>query len=80
MHGLVTRRRFNAVMGTGFAAATAGTAWADDYIATYVYDPATRGSTLALLHAERIEDAPVAVIQMPQRVPQGLHGNWIAGA
>ena len=57
-----------------------GTREDDGYIATYVYDPATRGSTLALLHAQRIEDAPVAVIQMPQRVPQGLHGNWIAGA
>ena len=50
----------------------------DGYIATFVYDPATQGSTLVLLHADRIEEAPAAVIQMPQRVPQGLHGNWIA--
>jgi carotenoid cleavage dioxygenase len=33
-----------------------------------------------LLDARRIEEPPVAVIEMPQRVPQGLHGNWISRA
>lgn len=50
------------------------------YIATFLYDPADRGSSFALLDASRIEADPVAVIALPQRVPQGLHGNWIARA
>ncbi|AZI35862.1 carotenoid oxygenase family protein [Caenibius tardaugens] len=27
-----------------------------------------------------IDADPVAVIRLPQRVPQGLHGNWISKA
>ena len=69
----------NRLVGEGAFVARPGATREDDgYIATFVYDPATQGSTLVLLHADRIEEAPAAVIQMPQRVPQGLHGNWIA--
>ena len=39
-----------------------------------------RTSDLALLDAARLEDGPVAVIRLPQRVPQGLHGAWIPKA
>ncbi|WP_367278481.1 carotenoid oxygenase family protein, partial [uncultured Amaricoccus sp.] len=49
------------------------------WLATYLYDPAAGTSDLALLDAARIEEAPVAVIRMPQRVPQGLHGAWLPG-
>jgi len=34
---------------------------------------------LALLDAARVEEAPVALIRRPQRVPQGLHGAWFPG-
>ncbi|MCR0981482.1 carotenoid oxygenase family protein [Roseomonas populi] len=51
----------------------------DGYLITYAYDPSTGTSDLLLLDAARIEEAPVAVIRMPQRVPQGLHGNWMPG-
>jgi carotenoid cleavage dioxygenase len=37
-------------------------------------------SNFVLLDAHRIEEAPVVVIELPQRVPQGLHGNWMASA
>ena len=30
--------------------------------------------------AMRFEDAPVAVIHLPHRVPPGFHGNWIPAA
>jgi len=49
----------------------------DGWIAVYAFDPAAGTSDLLLLDAARIEEAPVAVIRLPQRVPQGLHGNWI---
>jgi carotenoid cleavage dioxygenase len=50
----------------------------DGYLAAFTYDPVRHGSNLVLLDARRIEEPPVAVIEMPQRVPQGLHGNWIS--
>lgn len=52
----------------------------DGYLGAYAYDPAQQSSSFVLLDALRIEAGPVAVIQMPQRVPQGLHGNWLAQA
>jgi carotenoid cleavage dioxygenase len=55
-----------------------GTAEDDGYLAVYTYDPEAETSDLLLLDAARIDAKPVAVIRMPQRVPQGLHGTWIA--
>ncbi len=49
----------------------------DGWLVVYAFDPATETSDLLLLDAARIDEAPVAVIRLPQRVPQGLHGNWI---
>jgi carotenoid cleavage dioxygenase len=49
----------------------------DGYLATFLYDPQTDSSDLVLLDAAHVEAEPVAVIRLPQRVPQGLHGNWI---
>jgi carotenoid cleavage dioxygenase len=50
------------------------------YLAIYAFDPVNRTSDLVLLDAARIDAEPVAVIRMPQRVPQGLHGNWMPKA
>lgn len=52
----------------------------DGYLAAFVHDPVRRGSNFVLLDARRIEEAPVVVVELPQRVPQGLHGNWMAQA
>jgi carotenoid cleavage dioxygenase len=45
-------------------------------LATFLFDPVHRTSDLALLDAARLEEEPVALIRLPQRVPQGLHGAW----
>jgi carotenoid cleavage dioxygenase-like enzyme len=45
----------------------------------YVYDPARDGSDLVIIDASNFAAPPVAKIQLPQRVPYGFHGNWIAG-
>ncbi len=78
--GKVTRHDFgNRVVGEGAFVPRPGATREDDgYIAAFLFDPATRGSSLALLHADRIDAPPAAIIEMPQRVPQGLHGNWMA--
>jgi carotenoid cleavage dioxygenase len=47
------------------------------YLAVYLYDPGAGTSDLALLDAADFDADPVAIIRMPQRVPQGLHGAWI---
>lgn len=50
---------------------------ADGYVSVFVYDPAVGTSDLVLLDASDVAREPVAVIRLPQRVPQGLHGSWI---
>ena len=44
----------------------------------YVYDPARDGSDLVIIDASDFAAPPVARIKLPQRVPFGFHGNWIA--
>jgi carotenoid cleavage dioxygenase-like enzyme len=52
----------------------------DGYLAIFAFSPDNQSSDLVLLDAAHIDAAPVAVIRLPQRVPQGLHGNWISKA
>ncbi len=49
----------------------------DGWIAAYVYDRSTGGSSCVVLDAIDIERPPVAEIGLPRRVPHGLHGNWM---
>lgn len=44
----------------------------------YVFDPARDASDLVILDATDFGGKPVATIHLPQRVPYGFHGNWIA--
>ncbi|MET3840412.1 carotenoid oxygenase family protein [Bradyrhizobium sp. OAE829] len=46
----------------------------------FVYDRTRSTSDLMILDAQKIEGKPVARIQLPRRVPQGFHGNWIPDA
>ena len=52
----------------------------DGYLAIFAFDPVNRSSDLVLLDAAHIDADPVAVVRLPQRVPQGLHGSWIPRA
>jgi carotenoid cleavage dioxygenase-like enzyme len=45
---------------------------------TYAYDPARDGSDLVIVDASDFEGEPVARVRLPQRVPHGFHGNWVA--
>jgi carotenoid cleavage dioxygenase len=42
------------------------------------YDRASDSSALVVLDATDFGGEPVATVQLPQRVPYGFHGNWIA--
>jgi carotenoid cleavage dioxygenase len=52
---------------------------ADGWLALFVFDPATATRDFVLLDAAHVDSEPVAVVRLPQRVPQGLHGNWLPG-
>jgi carotenoid cleavage dioxygenase len=76
--GDVTRHDFgNRIAGEGVFVPR-GDREDDGYLAIFCYDPFNRTSDFVLLDAARIEAEPVAVVRLPQRVPQGLHGTWIA--
>ncbi|MEU1826814.1 carotenoid oxygenase family protein [Streptomyces abikoensis] len=78
--GSVARHTF----GPGRVPAEAAFAPADDrpggpgWLLTYVYDAATDRSDLVILDADDLAAPPVAAIHLPQRVPYGFHGNWLA--
>ena len=61
-----------------FVPASPGSGEDEGWVLSYVYDAARNGSNLVILDASRFEADPVATIQLPQRVPFGFHGNWIA--
>ena len=51
----------------------------EGWLLTYVWDKATDASSLAVLDATDVSAGPVATVELPQRVPFGFHGTWLAG-
>lgn len=52
----------------------------DGWILAYVYDAPSNKSDVVILNAQDFSGGPVATIHLPQRVPFGFHGNWVASA
>jgi carotenoid cleavage dioxygenase len=50
----------------------------DGYLITYVYDKATESSRFVVLDASDMAADPIAQVPLPQRVPHGFHGSWLA--
>lgn len=48
----------------------------DGYLVFFAYDSKRNKSDFLTLDALDITKAPLAVIQLPRRVPEGLHGSW----
>jgi carotenoid cleavage dioxygenase len=59
----------------GFVPAGPDSAEDEGVLIGYVYDGESDRSELALLDAQTLES--VGSVQLPARVPQGFHGNWI---
>ena len=77
--GDVVRHDFgNRLVGEAVFVPGEGSEEDDGYLAVFVFDPDNQTSDFVLLDAAHVDQPPVAVIRLPQRVPQGLHGNWIA--
>jgi carotenoid cleavage dioxygenase len=50
----------------------------EGYVLSFVYDEAANASRLVILDAHDFAKPPVAEVPLPQRVPFGFHGNWVA--
>lgn len=51
----------------------------DGYVMLFVYDRNNNNSQFVILDAKDFAGEPVAAIQLPRRVPHGLHGSWMPG-
>lgn len=60
-----------------FVADPQGKSEDDGWLFTYVSDLGTGRSELWILDAQAIRSQPVAVVELPAWVPQGVHGSWI---
>jgi carotenoid cleavage dioxygenase-like enzyme len=48
----------------------------DGFLLSVVYNAARNCSDLYILDAMNINKEPIAIVQLPHRVPNGFHGNW----
>jgi len=63
-----------------FVPAAEGAAEDDGWVMAYAYDQSKDKSDIVIFHAQDFSGKPVATIHLPQRVPFGFHGNWVADA
>ena len=50
----------------------------DGYVMAYVFDAKRNASDVVILSARDFTGPPLAVVELPVRVPFGFHGDWIA--
>ncbi len=50
----------------------------DGWLMALVHDAATDRTELCVLPAADPSDGPIARVLLPNRVPAGFHGNWVA--
>lgn len=48
----------------------------DGFLLSVVYNAARNSSNLYILDAMNINKEPLAIVQLPHRIPNGFHGNW----
>ncbi|WP_138500554.1 carotenoid oxygenase family protein [Nostoc sp. PA-18-2419] len=61
-----------------FAPRPGATAEDDGWLMTFVQDENSNTSELVVVNAQDVTAEPVARVIIPQRVPYGFHGTWIA--
>ena len=60
-----------------FVTASDSAAEDEGWVLSVVYDEGRDASELVILDATDFSGAPVATVQLPQRVPFGFHGSWV---
>ncbi len=61
-----------------FVAASPDAAEGEGWLLTVVFHGASQHSELLVFDARAVNHGPLATVELPQRVPNGFHGNWIA--
>ncbi len=86
-HDMDTQTSETRVHGSGrepgepvFVPRDEATAEDDGWLMMYVYDRQRNGTDFVILDAQNICGEEVARVALPQRVPNGFHGSWIADA
>ncbi|MFW6092647.1 MAG: carotenoid oxygenase family protein [Pseudomonadota bacterium] len=84
-HDLVLGRTERCALGAGrhagepcFVPRENAEAEDDGYLLSFVYDQPRNTSELVILDARGLDDAPLARVLLPGRVPYGFHGSWVA--
>jgi carotenoid cleavage dioxygenase len=49
----------------------------DGFIVTFAHESGSHAGRFVILDARQLDREPLAVIELPRRVPAGLHGSWI---
>ena len=49
----------------------------DGYVMAYVFNAQRNASDIVILSAQDFGAEPLAVVELPVRVPFGFHGDWI---
>jgi carotenoid cleavage dioxygenase len=78
--GISTARSFGAGSALGeavFVPRADDAGESEGWLLLLVYSAGTNTSALHVLNAEDFTGEPQAVIELPQRVPAGFHGNWV---
>jgi carotenoid cleavage dioxygenase len=52
----------------------------EGYLMRYVWDERTNESEFVVIDATDLTRDAIARVKLPQRVPNGFHGSWIADA
>ena len=60
-----------------FVPRTADADETDGWLMTLVHSPESGTSALHILNADDLDGDAQAVVELPQRVPAGFHGNWV---
>jgi carotenoid cleavage dioxygenase len=60
-----------------FVPASADSAEDEGWLIGFVVDSEHEKTDLVIIDAQHFEDAPVATVHLPHRVPPGFHGNWL---
>jgi carotenoid cleavage dioxygenase len=49
----------------------------DGFVVTFVHEAGSSKGRFVILDARQLDREPIATIELPRRVPAGLHGSWI---
>ena len=60
-----------------FVAREGATTEDDGFVVTFVHDEAQERSEVVIIDAQRFDEGPVCRLAVPQRVPYGLHGQFV---